>query len=218
VQDVPGQGPAVAVATIDQPPGRFAVQSRAGFLRSVRPVLAWTTSKEVWGRYFKVSIDGAQVGVTGRRSFRAPPLGQGVHTWQVTALDRRGQQYVAPAGRVRIDTVPALVQAALTGARRSGSALRLTVRASDAPPPVAAGAQPIQTSGVKSVFVDWGDHVRQLIVRGAHHVYRRPGRYEVRIVVTDRAGNRATVRRTLRIVKPRKRHKRKHRHGHARAH
>ncbi len=214
VQDVPGQGPAVAVATIDQPPGRFAViQGLGTFQRTLRPVLSWTVSREDWGRYFKVSVDGAQLAVTGRRSLRTPPLAQGVHRWQVTAFDRRGQAYVAPAGTVKIDTIPALVQASVTGARRSGASLRLTVHANDAPPPAAAGARPAQTSGVKSVFVDWGDGMRQTIVRGTHHAYRRPGHYAMRIVVTDRAGNRTTVRRTLRIVKPPKPTKHKGKHG-----
>jgi PKD domain len=216
VQDVPGAGPAVAVATIDQPPGRFAtIHGSGAFQRTLRPVLSWTVSREEWGRYFKVFVDGAQVGVTGRRSLRTAPLAQGVHRWQVAAFDRRGQSFTAPGGTVKVDTIPALVHASVTGARRSGGSLRLTVRAVDAPPPAAAGTRPAQTSGVKTVFVDWGDGVRQTIARGTRHAYRRPGRYTMRVVVTDRAGNRMTVRRTLRIVKPPKPRKHKGKGGHA---
>jgi PKD domain-containing protein len=203
VQDVPGQGQAIAVATVDQPPGPFVVKRLKGFLRSTRPVLSWTPSKEAWGGYFRVTIDGVQVGLTGRRSFRVPALGQGVHTWQVTALDHRGQQFAAPPSTLRIDTVPPVVRTSLRGARRPKATLRLAVRASDAPPPAAPGVAPIQTSGVASVFVDWGDGTRQRIVRGARHAYRRAGRYRLRIVVTDRAGNRTTIRHTLRIAAPR---------------
>jgi hypothetical protein len=217
VQDVPGQGPAIAVATVDQPPGRFAAIRDTAFQRTARPVLSWTPSRESWGGYFRVSVDGVQVALTGRRSFRVrTPLTQGVHTWQVTALDRRGQQYVAPASLVRIDSVPATVLARLSGARRSGARLRLAVRASDAPPLV-AGAPPIATSGVKLVLVDWGDHTpRQLIRGGLQHVYARPGRYVLKVLAVDRAGNRTTVVQRLRIVKPPKKKKaKKHaaRHG-----
>jgi PKD domain-containing protein len=206
VQDVPGQGPAIAVATVDQPPGPFAIKRLKGFLRSTRPVLSWTPSKEAWGGYFRVTIDGVQVGLTGRRSFRPPALAQGLHTWQVTALDHRGQQYAASPSTLRIDTVPPVVRTRVRGARRPKSALRLAVRASDAPPPVVPPAAPIPTAGVASVFVDWGDGTRQRIVHGARHAYARAGRYRLRIVVTDRAGNRTTIRQTLRIAAPRRKH------------
>ncbi|HYV17146.1 MAG TPA: hypothetical protein VE972_14130, partial [Conexibacter sp.] len=97
VQDVPGRGPAIAVATVDQPPARFAVKRMTRFQRTERPLLSWTVSREAWGRYFRVTVDGVQVAITGRRSFRPrTPLAQGAHSWQVTALDRRGQAYVAP--------------------------------------------------------------------------------------------------------------------------
>lgn len=213
VQTVAG-APAIAVSTVDQPPGRFAVKRVSGFLRTDRPVLSWTTSRETWGRYFKVAIDGVQAGVTGGRSFRPPaPLAQGAHAWQVTALDRRGQTYVAPATSIRIDSVPATVQARVSGARRVGATLKLSVRATDAAPPAASGA-PVPTSGVKQILLDWGDRSpREAIQHGARHAYLHPGRYALVIVVTDRAGNRSVVRRTLKIVKPPKRHGKKHKPG-----
>ncbi|MGB2711910.1 MAG: PKD domain-containing protein, partial [Conexibacter sp.] len=61
-------------------------------------------------------------------------------------------------------------------------------------------------SGVKTINVTWGDRTApETIRRGAQHAYARPGRYVVRVVVTDRAGNRATVRQPLRIAKAGKR-------------
>lgn len=202
-QDVPGQGRAIAVATVDQPPGRFAVERVAGFQRSDRPTLAWTTSRETWGRYFKVTIDGVQAGVTGRRSFRpSAPLAQGAHSWQVVALDHRGQQYAARPSGVKIDSVPAFVTARLSGARQAGTALRLVVQATDTPTGTARKAQGVLTSGVRAILVDWGDHTLvQQIRRGSQHAYARPGRYVLRLLVTDRAGNRTTVRQLLRIAK-----------------
>lgn len=205
VQDVPGQGPAIAVATVDQPPARFSPIALAGFQRTDRPTLSWTTSREAWGRHFQVTIDGVVAGVTGRRSFRVPtPLAQGAHTWQVTSLDRRGQGFPARTVGVRIDSRPATARARLSGARRAGASLRLRVTASDAPAAV-PGVAPVVTSGVKSIVVDWGDKTaRQRIRRGGQHVYARPGRYALRVLVTDRAGNRTTVLQRLKIAKPAK--------------
>lgn len=203
-QDVPGQGRAIAVASVDQPPGRFAAMRVSGFQRSDRPVLTWTTSRETWGRYFKVAIDGVQAGVTGRRSFRpTAALAQGAHTWQVVSLDRRGQLYTAPTAALKIDSIPAFATARISGAREAGAFLRLAVQATDTPTGTARKAAGIPTSGVKQVLVDWGDHTaREQILRGTQHAYARPGRYALRIDVTDRAGNRTTLRQVLRIAKP----------------
>jgi len=204
VQDVPGQGPAVMVATVDQPPGPFAAKVTRAFQRTTRPVLAWTTSREVWGRYFTVAIDGAPAGVTGRRSFRPPaPLGQGVHSWQVVALDHRGQQFTAQPGTVKVDTVAPYVAARLTGFREAGAALRLTLRAADTATGTAQPSPGVLTSGVQRILVDWGDGGGAVqVLHGNRHRYRRAGRYTLRIVAFDNAGNRTTLREQLRIAKP----------------
>ncbi|HEU4702920.1 MAG TPA: hypothetical protein VFS37_10600 [Conexibacter sp.] len=206
-QDVPGQGRAIAVATVDQPPGRFAVKRLKGFLRTERPTVSWTISRETWGRYFRVLVDGVQVGVTGRRSFRPPaPLAQGAHTLQVVALDHRGQQYAAKPSSVKIDSVPAFVRARLSGPRRALATLRLAVQATDTPTGTSRRAVGVATSGVAQILVSWGDGTPgELIRRGSRHAYARPGRYTLRVLVTDRAGNRSTFRQRLKIAKPAKR-------------
>lgn len=204
VQNVPGQGPAIAVSNVDQPPGRFALQRVEGFQSTDRPALAWTISRETWGRYFRVTIDGVEAGVTGRRSFRpATPLAQGAHSWQVTALDRRGQQFASGTSSVRVDSVPAFVQARVNGARNAGGLLRLAVSATDTPTGTARKAAGVATSGVKEIVLTWGDGSEpERIKRGSQHAYARPGRYALQLVVTDRAGNRTTVRQVLKIAKP----------------
>jgi hypothetical protein len=209
VQDVPGGGPAIAVATVDQPPARFGVVPLRDFQRSDRPLLSWTTSREAWGRYFRVTIDGVEVGVTGRRSFRPrTPLAQGAHTWQVTALDRRGQQFAARVASLRVDSLAPTVSIRVGGKRRARALLRLTVRASDAAP-VAPGQAPIRTAGIETIVVDWGDRAPlEQIRRGARHAYARPGRYALRVTATDRAGNRVVVRERLKIAKPPRKRKR----------
>ncbi len=198
------QGGAIAVASVDQPPGRFAAARLTAFQPSARPRLSWTTSLEAWGRYFRVTIDGVQAGITGGRSFRpATPLAQGVHTWQVTALDRRGQQFAASPTTVKVDSVAPFLLARLSGARAAGQALKLVVQqALDTPTGTATPAPGIPTSGVAQILVDWGDRSpRQSILHGSGHAYRKAGRYRLRIVVLDRAGNRTTVTALLRIAK-----------------
>ncbi len=204
VQDVPGRGRAVAVSTVDQPPARFAAKAVRGFQRSDRPTLTWGIAREQWGRYFRVTIDGVEAGVTGQRSFRPrTPLAQGAHTWQVTALDRRGQQFAAGSSTVKIDSVAAFVRARLTGARHAGGLLRLLVQATDTPTGTARKAAGVVTSGVREILVDWGDgSAPERIRRGTQHAYVRPGRFTLRVFVLDRAGNRTLVRQALRIARP----------------
>ncbi|HMJ01996.1 MAG TPA: hypothetical protein VK506_03590 [Conexibacter sp.] len=204
IQDVPGQGRAVVVAAVDQPPARFGVKAIRGFQRSDRPLLTWGIAREQWGRYFKVTIDGVEAGVTGQRSFRPrTPLAQGTHTWQVTALDRRGQQFAARGSSVKVDSVAAFVRARLTGARHTGGLLRLLVQATDTPTGTARKAAGVVTSGVREILVDWGDGAeRERIQRGTQHAYARSGRYVLRVFVTDRAGNRTLVRQRLKIARP----------------
>jgi len=207
VHDVPGQGAAIAVATVDQPPARFAATRIPDFQRTDRPSLAWTISRENWGRYFRVTIDGVEAGVTGRRSFRpSTALTQGAHTWQVTALDRRGQQFAAAPATVKVDSVAPFVKPRLSGARRAGATLRLALRAADTPTGTIVTTPGVVTSGIAEILLDWGDRTAvESIRRGSQHAYARPGRYTLRITATDRAGNRRTVKQVLRIARAAKR-------------
>ncbi|MBB4664735.1 hypothetical protein [Conexibacter arvalis] len=207
IQDVPGQGPAIVSAVIDQPPTRLRARAqRVAWERTATPTLAWTPARESWGVSYKVVVDGVEVVTTPRSSFRLrTPVADGLHSWSVTAVDRRGQTLTAPAGTFRVDTVAPTARARLTGAKRPGSSLRLTLRPSDPPPPVAAGAAPAKTSGVASVIVDWGDRSRrERVKRGARHAYARAGRYTIRITVADKAGNKAVVRQVVKIAAPRR--------------
>lgn len=205
VQQVPGQGPAIVVASLDQPPVRLEPKApRTPWQRTDRPVLSWTRPREAWGASFAVALDGAPLATTTATSLRVPrPIAQGEHPWQVTVTDRRGQQLAARPSVVRVDTVAPRASARATGARRAGEPLRLTVQASDPPPAPAAGQRPAKTSGVAEIVLDWGDRSRrEKIKRGSQHVYARPGRYTIRLIVRDRAGNRTEVRQVVRIAAP----------------
>lgn len=202
-QDVPNQGRAISVAVIDQPPGKFAPHFGSYWQRSPTPLLTWSRLLEDWGLYFKVAIDGVDAGygdaVKLEKHVRTP-LTQGVHSWQVSAFDRLGQTFAAKAVPLRIDSVAPTATATVSGSRRVGATLKVAVVSADAPPPPPAGQQPIATSGVAQVLVDWGDHTRQVVKTAASHAYAKPGRYALRVVVTDHAGNRTVVRQQLTVA------------------
>jgi len=213
------QGGGISVATIDQPPGRFA--PKAGLRkweRTDRPTLQWTPSREGWGLAYKISVDGAEVATTPRLSYKLKSsLAQGEHSWQITAVDRRGQTAQTRVGTVRVDTVAPTASVRVSGARRPEATLKLTLRAVDAAPAPAPGVRTAKTSGVASAIVDWGDRSRrEKIKRGAQHVYARAGRYTVRTTVVDVAGNRTVVRTPLTIVKPKPPRRGRGRRGDAR--
>lgn len=198
-------GPAIAVATVDQPPGRFA--PRAGskkWERTDRPTLEWTRSREAWGLSYRVAVDGTEIATTTRQSLRVPAsLAQGAHSWQVTAVDRRGQSIQTRVGTVRVDTVPPTATVRLTGPRRPETALRLSLTSSDPSPAPAPGVRTAETSGVASAIVDWGDRSKRESLRaGADHTYARAGRYTVVVTVLDKAGNRTVVRTPLTLRAP----------------
>lgn len=202
------QGGGISVATIDQPPGRFA--PKAGLRkweRTDRPALAWTRSREAWGLAYKVSVDGAEVATTPRLSYKLKSsLAQGEHSWQITAVDKRGQTAQTRVGTVRVDTVAPTASVRVSGARRPGATLKLALRAVDLAPAPAPGVRTAKTSGVASAIVDWGDKSRrERVKRGAQHVYARAGRYTVRTTVLDAAGNRTVVRTPLTVVTPKPR-------------
>jgi hypothetical protein len=207
IQQTPS-GPAIAVATIDQPPGRFAPRAgRTKWERTDRPTLQWTRSREAWGLSYKVVVDGAEVASTTRTSLRLPnAIAQGAHNWQINAVDKRGQSTSTRVGTVRVDMLAPTARVHVSGARRPGATLRLALRAIDAPPPPAKGAKPALTSGIARSVLDWGDGSRRENVRfGSRHVYARPGRYNVSVTVLDKAGNRAVVRVPLKLVTPKPR-------------
>ena len=207
IQEVPGQGPAIATATIDQPPSRFGRKARrTAWERTATPTLAWSPSRETWGVGYKVIVDGVETVTTPRTSFRVrTPLADGVHSWSITAVDRRGQTFSTSAGALRVDTLAPTATVRLAGARRPESTLKLTLRPTDPAPPAAPGAEPARSSGVASAIVDWGDRSRrERVKRGAQHVYARAGRYTIRVTVADKAGNKTVVRQPVKIAAPRR--------------
>ena len=180
----------VVVSVWDRPPGKPLGLSSEKPRRLRGTVLKWRAGTELWGpTKFIVSIDGTPIGETDKTEFPLPPvLPGGAHTWQVAAVDRRGQQTLMTPRRLRVDGTAPAVRVKVTGRRRAGNPIRVTVRASD------RGGY-----GVKRVRIYWGDQAGVFYEgRTAMHRYRR-GRYKLVVRVGDRAGNVTRKTFTLRI-------------------
>ena len=190
-----GAGTQIVVDQLYQPPGAASVPRTTSYTRSAQPVLTWTPSSGRWGPItYTVTLDGAEIGQTQGGSLRVPAaLRAGSNTWFVTASNPAGLTAGSKVGRIFVDMVPPVVKATQSGPRRAGSneTLRLTYR------------DPAPASGVATVTIRWGDRTTTHVRPGTHrvsHVYRRAGKYKITVTVVDRAGNRTTVVRHVKIA------------------
>jgi hypothetical protein len=115
-----------------------------------------------------------------------------VHRWRVVATDRRGQTSATATRVLRQDGTLPRATVTVSGTRRRGRPIRVSVRATDAS---RAGRR---ASGIGRVRITWGDGSRT-DARRARHSYRRSGRFALQVSVRDRAGNVVVVRRSLTI-------------------
>ncbi len=203
---VQGTGPSteIVVEQLYQPPGAAAPAKSTPYVRTAEPTLRWSPSGARWGPItYAASVDGAGVGQTTGAGLRVPsPLPDGPHTWSVTAVNPAGLSGAPKSGRVFVDTVAPRLSAAVSGARHAGATLTLRLSYRDPPP---AGLPARDASGVASLTIRWGDRSSTPVKPGARrllHVYRRPGRYKITITVIDRAGNRTTIVRRVKVTKP----------------
>ncbi|MCD6726231.1 MAG: hypothetical protein LT070_03230 [Solirubrobacteraceae bacterium] len=181
----------LSVAAYDQPPRAPDPRATRGWRRTPRPALGWASPPDVWGGLvYRVLVDRRPVGDTGRETLRpAAPLADGTHRWQVVAIDRRGQQAASEVQTLRVDTTRPTLGLRVLGTRRVGARLRLAVRAGDG-----------RGSGVREARLSLGDRSASRVVapgRVVQHAYRRAGRYRLVVTAHDRAGNAATLTRTI---------------------
>jgi hypothetical protein len=191
------QGPAtsraITVALHDRLPGRPGAIARSAWQSSRRAKLEWRPGRDLWGpQRFRVVVGGKVVGETTGSSLRpAQGLSAGRPiTYQVVAIDARGQEAPSRTRRVRFDNVAPKFKVRIVGKRRAGRALRVVVKPKDG-----------KGSGIREVRVRYGDSTRVVKQRkrfGGRHVYRR-GRFTLKVTVYDIAGNRRIKKVKLRI-------------------
>jgi hypothetical protein len=179
----------IAGVTVDAPPGLFAVQTPIGFRRLRRLRLVWERPPEAFGPLtYSVTVDDEVVAdeLKVRRFVLGPrDLTNGVHDVKVVARDGAEQETTSNPSDVRIDrAAPRLVVRRLRGRR-----LRLDV----------TDGRRGQVSGVvaSATRITLGRRT----VRRRTRVIRRVGRGTWLVVVRtrDRVGNRATIRRRVRV-------------------
>ena len=143
-----------------------------------------TTSQKVT---YTVLLDGEPVarGLTVR-ALRPPAvyLGNGVRHVQVVGTDAQGQAIATDPVDLKVDARPPSARYTNTTSRRHGRhAIAVTV---------ADAASGVVAARTTCRFGD-GSTVQQGH-KTFRHAYRRAGRYVVRVVTRDRAGNPATLR------------------------
>lgn len=183
----------LVVAVADRVPSGVRGRSTTRWQPRARPKFAWSRAVDTWGAIeYELRLDGETVAVMSDRTRWVPvePLEDGVHRWQVVAKDRRGQTYASKLRTLRVDTSEPAADVRIAGARKAGRALTFRVRADD------DGG-----SGFKALTVDYGDRSAKTSLMRSRHVYRKPGRYTLKIRTRDRAGNVGELRQTIRIKK-----------------
>jgi hypothetical protein len=181
----------VVVAVWDRPPGRPMGLSSAKPRKTRRATLKWRPGSDLWGaQRFRVLVDGAPAGETDRSFITlAAPLDDGPHTWQVTGIDRRGQETPMPERTLRVDGSAPLLSVKISGKRKAGQPIKVRARAED------------EGYGLDYVEVDWGDSSpRYRGVVTQTHRYRR-GTFTLAVKAVDKARNVTRKVYTLKIKK-----------------
>jgi hypothetical protein len=197
-----GASTQIVVDQLYQPPGAATPPTSTVYARTAQPALSWSPSSQRWGPItYSVSLDGVAMGQTAGTGIRvATPLRDGLHRWRVTASNPAGLSTTSSTATVFVDTVAPRLRVAVSGTRRVGKAMALRLLYRDAP---LAGLPQSDASGVAGLTIRWGDGTVTRIKPGTHrveHSYRRPGRYRVTVIATDRAGNQARVVRRVKIA------------------
>lgn len=193
VQGDPGARSLVA-GYADREPGRFLGYTGQGCCRGVLPTLTWQAAFNLWGPVrYELSVDGAVVGqTTATQLALTTPLAGGSHTWQVRAIDIRGQATRSKTRVVKIDGHKPLLTVHY---KRKKRVVTLAVRARDD----ASGGR--LAAGMQKVVVSWGDRTPVASGRfdvSAVHRYRT-GTFTLTVTATDLAGNQTVDTRTVRI-------------------
>jgi len=197
-----GDARRLVVASYDRLPGAFTISTSSKNWRNVvKSPLAWGTALDLWGPLtYTVLIDGKPIAQTQttKAALTVGALSEGLHTWRVTATDRRGQTVTTVVKPLKVDTV---APTASFGVKTKKRVVTVTTKANDVLPPSG------QASGVKYVRIDWGDGSGYEQARTASHRYGRTGAFTVRVSATDRAGNSVATTRVIHISAGKKKKK-----------
>ena len=181
----------LTIATYDDPPGAPYIGKAEAFKRKTRPELKFRPGIDLWGEQtFRIYIDGVLAGQTKGSSFTpATPLNTARHTWQVEAVDIRGQTNRSRVRTLKVDATAPTLKVTVSGKRQAGQTLKIKVTAKD------SGG-----SGLDHTTVDYGDKSARTRSRMLRHRYRH-GSFTLKVAAVDTAGNVTRKEVKLRIKK-----------------
>ncbi|HWI71786.1 MAG TPA: PKD domain-containing protein [Baekduia sp.] len=174
-------------------PARFTVTAPAAWVRPKRARVTWEAAPSTASRVtYTVLVDGDAVakGLQARLLVpAATALGNGVRQVQVVATDGQGQAVASDPVDLKVDARPPTAKAAAAPRKQYGRhAIAVTV------------ADPASGVVAGKTTCRFGDGSKQQKGhRTFRHRYKRAGRYVVRVVTRDRAGNATTVRLRVQV-------------------
>ena len=179
VQGTPGAY-ALTGAVYDRAPGAPFIEETENYKRKTRPLLRWRPGLDLWGpQRFRVYIDGQVAAETTVDAFTPRvPLAAGKHTWQIEAIDARGQTSRSRLRTLRIDSIAPTLSVKVTGKRVANQSLKIVVRAKDT-----GGA------GLDHITVDYGDKSAKSSTASTRHRYKR-GTFRLKVVGGRQGGQR----------------------------
>jgi hypothetical protein len=189
LQGGPGEA-RVGATIVDAPPLDFAVQVPLQFIRTNRPRITWDPAPNaLTGVRYTVKVGRRTVARNITRTslrLKGKKLRDGRHPVRVTAIDGEGQRRAGTAATLEIDR-----RAPRARIVRHGQ--RLLIRIKD--------GRKGRVAGVKrsSVRVSFGDGKRGGRRARVRHAYAHGGTFLLVVHASDKAGNRTTIRRRVRV-------------------
>jgi len=197
-----GSGPKaqIAAAVVDAPPNPFLVEAPGGWQRKSKLRIGWSEAENgIGGLRYSVSVDDEKIGKRTTHLHALIPsrrVGEGVHRLQIFAIDDGGQETGSRKVALRIDrqrpkvrlrqrgsSLTAIVADNASGFKRGGGK-------------VSFGGSPARASASASRRHGARKRNRPVVV---HHTFSAPGAYPVTVRARDRAGNKVTFTRRVRV-------------------
>ena len=198
-----GANAQIAATIVDAPPDPFLVLLPSGWLRKPKLRIAWDHSPNaIGGVRYSVSVDDEPVreGLRGRQALlKRGDLDNGRHRIQIYATDSVGQETGSRVGHLLVDRRPPRVTLRQRGRRlsvvvgdgRKGQASTLRVGSVKVAFGERGGAGASAAPGKKKKA--------KAPTATVGHVYSGPGRYRVTVTARDKAGNRTSFSRVVRV-------------------
>jgi PKD domain len=186
------QGPfgdaAVVAAQVTAPPVRFVVTVPKKWVKLAAATIAWLPAESANGPLsYAVVLDGRRVATpSGALSLHLDTRGlaSGTHKVQVLATDIFGQSTLTPAFALKVD---------------GGSPNVKITRTHDDHAVLVRLGDPNSGLAPKTIKVSFGDGAHAAKHKSLSHRYGHPGVYQVVVQVSDKLGNKATIRKLVSV-------------------